>query len=319
MRGSWTKSDVVTVVLCAVVVVMTAGAVKEMGTEGAFRQACGKNLGGLDKAMSLYSNDYEGELPMAGGKVNQWVPRIPNWMAPSRQQAFDISMDRTGSTALPAGKITTTSSLYLLVKYAEVHPGNFVCPSESKTGAFRLSEVKETLPVGLELIDAWDFGGRYDDCNNPSRHCSYSYHASFDHKYALTLAYDAGMAILADRNPWIDPNRVHDANLGWARFLEASEGADPNLIRLGNSDAHQREGQNVLFVDGHVAFQTRAACGVGADNIYTIDAGRSESGKTKQIAPKVYNPPRLAHKRDSVLVQELPYTLRGTAAPQGVQ
>jgi len=298
---------------------MTAGAVKEMGTEGAFRQACGKNLGGLDKAMSLYSNDYEGELPMAGGKVNQWVPRIPNWMAPSRQQAFDINMDRTGSTALPAGKITTTSSLYLLVKYAEVHPGNFVCPSEPKTGAFRLSEVKETLPVGLELIDTWDFGGRYDDCNNPSRHCSYSYHASFDHKYALTLAYDAGMAILADRNPWIDPNRVHDVNLGWARFLEASEGADPNLIRLGNSDTHQREGQNVLFVDGHVAFQTRAACGVGADNIYTIDASRSESGKTKQIAPQVYNPPQPAHKRDSVLVQELAYTLRGTAAPQGVQ
>lgn len=319
MRGSWTKSDVVVVVLCGVLVVMTAGAVKEMGTEGAFRQTCATNLSGLGKAMLIYSNDYEDELPMAGGKVNQWVPRIPNWMAPSRQRAFDINIDRTGSTALPAGKITTTSSLYLLVKYSEVAPGKFVCPSEPKTRAFRLNDAKETLPIGLEFIDAWDFGGRYDDCNNPSRHCSYSYHVSFDHKDSLTLAHDAGMAVLADRNPWIDPNRVHDANLGWARFLEASEGADPNLIRLGNSDAHHREGQNVLFLDSHVAFQTRAACGVGADNIYTIDAGQSESGKTKQIAPQVYNPPRPAHKRDSVLVQELPYALRGTVAPQGVQ
>lgn len=319
MRGFWTKSDVVTVVVCVVVAVMTAGAVKEMGTEEAFRQTCGTNLSGLGKAMSIYSNDYEDELPMAGSKVNKWVPRIPNWMAPSRQRAFDINIDRTGSTALPAGKITTTSSLYLLVKYAEVHSRHFVCPSEPKTRAFSLSDVKETLPGRFELIDAWDFGGRYDDCNNPSRHCSYSYHTSFDHKYSLTLAHDAGMAVLADRNPWIDPNRVHDASLGWARFVEASEGADPNLIRLGNSDAHQREGQNVLFLDTHVAFQTRAACGVGADNIYTIDAGQSESVKTRQIAPQVYNPPRPAHKRDSVLVQELPYTLRGTTAPQDVQ
>lgn len=316
MRGLRTKSDIVVVVLCVVLIVMTAGAVKEMGTEGAFRQTCATNLSGLGKAMLLYSNDYEDELPMAGGHVNKWVPTIPNWMAHSRQQAYAMSIDRTGgSTAFPTGKTTTTSSLYLLVKYAEVAPGKFVCPSEPKTPAFRLSDAKETLPVGLEFIDAWDFGGRYDDCNNPSRHCSYSYHTSFDHKYSLTLAHDAGMAILADRNPWIDPNRVHDASLGWARFLEASEGDDPNLIRLGNSDAHQREGQNVLFLDTHVAFQTRAACGVGADNIYTIDAGQSESGKPKQIAPQVYNPQRPAHKRDSVLVQELPYTLRGTATP----
>jgi hypothetical protein len=296
-------------------IVMTAGAVKEMGTEGAFRQTCATNLSGLGKAMLLYSNDYEDELPIAGGKVNEWVPTIPNWLGRVRTQAFGMNT-RDGS----GGKTTTTSSLYLLVKYAEVAPGKFVCPSEPKTRAFSLSDAKETLPVGLELFDAWDFGGRYDDCNNPSRHCSYSYHASFDHKYSLTLAYDAGMAILADRNPWIDPNRVNDAKLGWARFLEASEGADPNLIRLGNSDAHQREGQNVLFLDTHVAFQARPACGVGADNIYTIDAGQSESGKTKQIAPRLYDSSlRPAHKRDSVLVQELPYTLRGTATPQGAQ
>ncbi|HNS22653.1 MAG TPA: hypothetical protein PKH24_19275 [Sedimentisphaerales bacterium] len=314
MRRSYTKSDVVGASLCAVLIVMTAGAVKEMGTAEAFRQTCATNLSGLGKAMLIYSNDYEDELPMAGGKVNEWVPTIPNWLGRVRTQAFGMSIQRTGDTAYPAGKTTTTSSLYLLVKYAEVHSRHFVCPSEPKTRAFSLSEVKETLPGGFELIDAWDFGGRYDDCNNPSRHCSYSYHASFDHKDSLTLAYDAGMAVLADRNPWIDPNRVNDADLGWARFLEASKGADPNGVRIGNTDAHQREGQNVLFLDTHVAFLTRPTCGVNKDNIYTIDASQSEPGKPRQIAPQVYSPLRPAHKRDSVLVQELPYTLRGTAA-----
>ncbi len=312
MRGSWTKSDVVTVVLCAVVAVMTAGAVNEMGAERAFRQTCAKNMASLGKAMLIYSNDYEDELPMAGGKVNEWVPTIPNWLGRMRTQAFGMNT-RDGS----GGKTTTTSSLYLLVKYAEVHSRNFVCPGEPKTRAFRLSEVKETLPGGFELIDAWDFGGRYDDCNNPSRHCSYSYHVPFDRQNALTVAYDPGMPVLADRNPWIDPNRVNDANLGWARFLEASEGADPNGVRIGNSDTHRRDGQNVLFLDTHVVFQTRPACGVNDDNLYTIDATQSEPGEPKQTVPQVYGSLRPAHKRDSVLVQELPYALRGAPGKDG--
>jgi len=319
MRGLHTKSDSIVVVLCAVVIVMTAGAVREAGIEEAFRQTCSKNLASLGKAILLYSNDYEDELPMAGGHVNKWVPKIPNWMAQNRQRAFDMSIDRTGgSTVFPTGKTTTTSSLYLLMKYAETKTREFVCPSERQTRAFQLGDAKEELPRGFELIDAWDFGGRYDDCNNPSRHCSYSYHAPFDHKHVLTLAYDAGMAVLADRNPWIDPNRVNDASLGWAQFIEAFEGGDPNQIRIGNSDAHQRDGQNILFIDGHVEFETRAACAVRGDNIYTIDAGQSDPGQPRQAAPRVYDSSlRPAHKRDSVLVQELPRVLRGVPAQGG--
>jgi len=314
MRGSWTKSDVVTVVLCAVVAVMTAGAVSEMGTEEAFRRSCAKNLADLGRTMLIYANDYEDELPKAGGLANEWVPTIPNWMSPTRQKAFDMSIDRTGgSTVSPTGKTTITSSLYLLVKYVEVAPGKFVCSSEPKTRAFSLSEVKETLPGGFELIDAWDFGGRYDDCNNPSGHCSYSYHMPFD-QHVLTIMHAPGVPVLADRNPWIDPNRVNDASLGWAQFVGMPEGGDPDRVRIGNSDTHQRDGQNVLFLDTHVAFQTRAACGVNRDNIYTIDAGQSGADKPRQVAPQVYGSLRPAHKRDSVLVQELPYVLRDAPA-----
>lgn len=134
MRGSWTKSDVVALVLCAAVAVMTAGAVSEMGTEEAVRQACAKNLSSLGKAMLIYANDYEDEFPKAGGLANEWVPTVPNWRSPTRQKAFDMSIDRTGgSTVFPTGKTTVTSSLYLLVKYAEVAPGKFVCPSEPYT------------------------------------------------------------------------------------------------------------------------------------------------------------------------------------------
>lgn len=66
-----------------------------------------------------------------------------------------------------------------------------------------------------------------------------------------------------------------------------------------------------------MAFQTRAACGVNGDNIYTIDSSQSEPGKPKQIAPQAYGSLRPASRRDSVLVQELPYVLRESVAKGG--
>jgi len=34
----------------------------------AFRMVCGTNLSGIGKAMLIYANDYEDELPRAGGR-----------------------------------------------------------------------------------------------------------------------------------------------------------------------------------------------------------------------------------------------------------
>jgi prepilin-type processing-associated H-X9-DG protein len=310
MRTSCTRWDVVMIVLCAILVVATGGAVSRLGSEEAFRASCAKNLARLGKTMEVYSRDYEDEYPRAGGWTNEWVPTIPNWAAANRLKAFGI--ERVIRT-VPHGKTTSTSSLYLLVKYAEAYTPEFVCPSEPATREFRLRDAPEELPRGFELIDAWDFGGRYDDCNNPSRHCSYAYQMSFD-KPALTMAHPAGMAVAADRNPWMDPNRVKDATLGWARFAEASGDADANRLRLGNSDAHRREGQNVLFVDGHVTFQTRPTCGVKGDNIYTLAARPSEPAESKEVVPPVYGSLRPTSRTDSVLVQELPFTLAEPAA-----
>jgi len=47
----------------------------------AFRVICGTNLSGLGKAMLIYSNDYDDELPRSGGRNSSWAPLIPNWQA----------------------------------------------------------------------------------------------------------------------------------------------------------------------------------------------------------------------------------------------
>jgi len=47
----------------------------------AFRMTCGTNLSGIGKAMLIYANDYEDELPRAGGRNSTWngMPNATAW------------------------------------------------------------------------------------------------------------------------------------------------------------------------------------------------------------------------------------------------
>ena len=306
-----TKRDAIVAVCCVAMLLLVVGAASQSQRERMFRQSCANNLSSLGKTMLVYGADYGDQLPKAGLRRNEWVPTLPNWAAPRRWDAYGIMYD--GSSR--AGKVTVTSSLYLLVKYAEVKVETFICPGEAATTPLNLRQVSEELPRRFELIDAWDFGGRYDAKNNPSTHCSYAYHMPFG-RHSLTMAHPLGMPVMADRNPWMDPNRVADPNTGWARFDPSV--SDSNEARIGNSDAHGREGQNVLFLDGHVRFHRRPTCGLDGDNIYSIASDTTEMGRAKGCRPQVYDPAQPLNRRDSMLVQEAAYDVP-TPAPESAE
>ncbi|MCH7558149.1 MAG: hypothetical protein IIB56_11925, partial [Planctomycetes bacterium] len=216
---------------------------------------------GLGKAMLIYSNDYEDEFPRAGGRNSIWGNRV-DWLALSRFGAYGLSgADGSG------GQATITSSFYLLVKYAEVTPKSFLCKGDSGTREFKPSDYGEGA---RDLIDLWDFGAE------PLTHCSYSYHMPYG-LYALTTSSEPGMAVAADRNPWIaspgaegkDPSLLSSFN----------PDGDREIINLGNAIQHQEDGQNVLFMDSHVTFEKSPACAINDDNIYTYwDGGDPRRG-----------------------------------------
>ncbi len=228
----------------------------------AFRMVCGTNLSGIGKAMLIYANDYDDELPRAGGRNSTWAGKIPMWLADNRFTAYGLNPDGSGGVG------TITSSFYLLVKYAEVTPKSFVCKSDSGTTEFKPSEYNAG---NRELIDLWDFGPEAIE------HCSYSYHLPFG-LYALTTSSEPGMAVAADRNPFIDsPAAEAQGKIDlWPGFNP--EGGK-EIIQIGNALAHQEDGQNVLFMDSHVSFEKTPFCGVNEDNIYTFwDGGDIRTG-----------------------------------------
>jgi prepilin-type N-terminal cleavage/methylation domain-containing protein/prepilin-type processing-associated H-X9-DG protein len=255
----------------------------------AFRLTCGTNLAGIGKAMLIYANDYEDELPRAGGRLSTWGGPV-NWAAADRYAAYGVSQaDGSG------GKATITSCFYLLVKYAEVTPKSFVCKGDTGTTEWQLAD-EQNVPTGFEMIDAWDFG------NSPVDNCSYSYHVPFG-QYALTTSSEPGLAVAADRNPWLkspagDPGIFTDFQPDVAPYNGSTETA----LR-GNAISHQGDGQNVLFLDSHVEFAKRAFCSLEDDNIYTKSANNIK-GDAKGTAPAYsanYGP---MNRKDSLLVHD---------------
>jgi len=191
----------------------------------AFRMVCGTNLSGIGKAMLIYSNDYDDEMPRAGGRNSVWGGAIPMWLADNRFTAYGLSADGSG------GMGTITSSFYLLVKYAEVTPKSFICKGDSGTTEFKPSD---DGAGDRELIDLWDFG------LEPREHCSYSYHMPFG-LYALTTSSEPGMAVAADRNPFIDsPAAEAQGKVDmWSGF---NPDGGKEVINIGNAIAHQEDG-----------------------------------------------------------------------------
>jgi len=220
-------------------------------------------------------------------------------------------MDRFGAYSLTAdgsgGMATISSSFYMLVKYAEVTPKSFVCKGDSGTSYFQLADYPNRNPIVEELINAWDFG------DEPQKHCSYSYHVPYG-LYALTTSSEPGMAVAADRNPWIESPGAEAKD--WTQFLpdlppQFSGTTDQG--KYGNAIAHQEDGQNVLFMDSHVEFEKRAWCGVENDNIYTLllqGIGRPEHGEPPIVFTSVPG-----HRKDSLLVNDGPPGAGGGPAP----
>ena len=253
---------------------------------GAARATCARNLSVIGKAMMSYANDNDGRLPRSGGASSYYYGETPIWRGADRFEAFNLEPD--GSR----GSANISSCFYLLVKYAKVAPKFFVCPGDWGTKEFKLADADAG---DKKLVDLWDFGRVAFD------HCSYSYHMQFGF-YPLTTASEPGMAVAADRNPWI-------ASRAWTRFPELIPKAFPGkfspdggreAVKAGNSLSHEREGQNVLLLDNHVSFEERSFCGINDDNIYTYWWGSTD------IRIGAAPPGEPMDKTDSLLIHDLP-------------
>jgi prepilin-type N-terminal cleavage/methylation domain-containing protein/prepilin-type processing-associated H-X9-DG protein len=249
----------------------------------AMRVICGTNLKGLGTAQTVYASENEDEYTVQGqGGQHSWGANpddiTSDWQIPAK------------IWTTPNQNITIGASLYLLVREADVSPGSFVCPSGNE------KEFDGKNPDNFDLVELWDFGSYTYGGTGPQNCVSYSYHQPYvaggtgtstgsKSRYAADGTRSSSFAVMADQNPWFD-NLTRGAGNGqnykdmvWKLGNDAAtvDNIDNMLqkfqLEIGNAKPHDREGQNVLFADGHCEYENRADVGIKYDNIYVPQNG----------------------------------------------
>ena len=241
------------------------------------RVICGTNLKGLGTAQMVYANDYDDEYTVqGGGGAHTWDRRTGGWLDPLKDW-------RTANT------ITVGASLYLLVREADVSPKSFICPS----GGEKEFDGKNTN--NLDIVELWDFGSYTVEEKGPENCVSYSYQGPYvaggtgvstgaKSRFAADGTRSASFAVMSDQNPWFEnprlisqvatqdnyKDRVWKMGNGQATTAALADGSLQKYeIEVGNAQPHDRDGQNVLFADGHASYEKRTDVGIKNDNIFT--------------------------------------------------
>jgi prepilin-type processing-associated H-X9-DG protein len=82
-----------------------------------------------------------------------------------------------------------------------------------------------------------------------------------------TSQMNVEFAVAADINPGTAPANSDDA-------LKPMAASSAREMKLANSNNHDKDGQNILYADGHVAWESNPFVGVNKDNIYTSADGK---------------------------------------------
>jgi prepilin-type N-terminal cleavage/methylation domain-containing protein/prepilin-type processing-associated H-X9-DG protein len=232
----------------------------------AYIDKCASNLRQIGLSLQTYANENHG-----------FYPRTPYSGNPAGYMLNEGTGVNAPSPFLPgAGGVQIndlTAPVFLLMKSQGLVPEIMICPYNDDTSY---------------EADSPNLDGR-SNFTDQKKNLGYSFanpypldavtHAG----YRLTTTLSAEFAVAADRNPGVG---VNGSNV----YAPAPNGGSPQ-IALANSANHERDGQNVLYGDGHVQWQQTPFCGVGNDNIYTSKIG---------VAPTVECSP--ADPSDSVLL-----------------
>jgi len=204
-------------------------------------QACASNLRSIGQAMAVYANENHGHYPRT-----TYVPD-----APVSYGSGVASPDPFASGAISPNDVST--AVFLLLRSQKLPYAIFICPYND---------------VFVYEIDRGDSQSR-SNFTDYRKNFGYSIanpypdDAAVRAGYKWTATMPPDFALLADKNPGIDTDNTTDD------ATAALPGAPEQIMSKARSENHEKDGQNVLYADGHVAWQLNVTCGVSQDNIFT--------------------------------------------------
>jgi prepilin-type N-terminal cleavage/methylation domain-containing protein/prepilin-type processing-associated H-X9-DG protein len=228
--------------------------------ETANRVKCSSNLRQIGQAMILYANDNKGSYPRTisgtgpGGGAPGTTQNLETCTYGTCSRGVDPFVNGVGNgvTNRPSGN-DVTAALFMLLRTQDITSEVFTCPSSNSE--------KDTYEGGTNAPQT------RSNFSSPKA-LSYSYQNPYSSASAIGAGWKfnntlgAEFAIAADINPGITP--IASDNIGFP--TNSSSAKD---MKLANSNNHDKDGQNILYGDGHVAWESNPFVGTNRDNIYT--------------------------------------------------
>jgi prepilin-type N-terminal cleavage/methylation domain-containing protein/prepilin-type processing-associated H-X9-DG protein len=226
--------------------------------ETANRVKCASNLRQIGQAILLYSNDNKGPYPRTIYLMNSaaGVGNYKNAGGSAGGVTDPFSSSALNTAGSSGGNVNNVpEALFLLLRTEDIGAGVFVCPSSNATvetfGGGQNNAQNQINFTGIATNLSYSYANPYPDLN------------ALGSGFKMVQGIDPTFAVCADINPGTSGGGGNDNVLG---VTATSSGIQ---MRMANSNNHQKDGQNVLYADGHVEFQLTPFVGTNGDNIYT--------------------------------------------------
>jgi prepilin-type N-terminal cleavage/methylation domain-containing protein/prepilin-type processing-associated H-X9-DG protein len=216
------------------IIVPTMGKVREKS----YIDRCANNLRQIGEAISIYAHDNDGAFPRT-----TYIPGAKLEVGTGPNAADPFAADGPSPNDV-------TAAIFLLMRAEHMPAEVFVCPYVNHELAHpdREADLSRSNFTNYHRNLGYSIADPYPDAD------------AVANGYAWSTKLAPDFVIAADINPGIDGDR-DDVN---APTIDSN----PHDMALANSNNHGKDGQNVLFADGHVSFEDSAFCGIDNDNIY---------------------------------------------------